>query len=481
MAAIGRDTRSSEVLATSHLPPMTPLRIMESRLTKYLARDPVMPDDFDMTIQANPSKEFFVEMLTKDISLSECILDLVDNSVHSLIRYNNLDVVSDLFGGRLPKKNVAATIDIKFSSSKFSITDSCGGITIEEAAEHVFLFGKPLADPTHTGLGVYGIGMKRAMFKIGRKIIVRSTTKDESFKVDFDVAAWLAKPKIWNLEFAEVSRRKNKAQGTAVEITVLHETAKKYFSSATFQKTLRERIATTYSLFIKAGLTIELNGKAIDADMPEFAESKDLKPARRMTKYDGVEVLLMAGMTPRDDRQPRGWYIYCNGRLVLDADKTSRTGWGVDHVPDFHPKFNHFLGMAFFRSKDVRALPWTTTKEGVELEAPVYQFALAEMRTMSRPALAFLSRMYPDVRVESEGERDVLQNAKGTGVQKIAGRGNAPLKADVPRKKENDLVHIQYKRSRKDVEKIKRAIGKPKLSAVGVGEYTFDVFLRRNT
>jgi hypothetical protein len=91
-----RSTAEAELRATngfaSLLLRVLPLRIMEPRLPEYLARDPLMPDDFDMTIQANPSKEFFVEMLTKDISLSECIMDLVDNSVHSLIRYNNLDV-----------------------------------------------------------------------------------------------------------------------------------------------------------------------------------------------------------------------------------------------------------------------------------------------------------------------------------------------------------------------------------------------------
>jgi hypothetical protein len=40
-----------------------------------------------MTIQlptkaeANPTKAFFVRMITRDISLADCILDLIDNSV----------------------------------------------------------------------------------------------------------------------------------------------------------------------------------------------------------------------------------------------------------------------------------------------------------------------------------------------------------------------------------------------------------------
>jgi hypothetical protein len=41
----------------------------------------------DLTMQlpgkaeANPTKAFFVRMITRDISLADCILDLIDNSV----------------------------------------------------------------------------------------------------------------------------------------------------------------------------------------------------------------------------------------------------------------------------------------------------------------------------------------------------------------------------------------------------------------
>src|SRR5437016_5230618 len=133
-----------------------------------------MSDDFDMTIQAYPSKDFFIDMLTRDLSLRDCILDLVDNSVHSLVRHNNLDVVSDLFSGRMPRKSVDATVELELSPTRFSISDTCGGITVDEAKNFVFLFGKPQPDPKHTGLGVYGIGMKRALFKIGRMITVKS-------------------------------------------------------------------------------------------------------------------------------------------------------------------------------------------------------------------------------------------------------------------------------------------------------------------
>jgi len=46
---------------------------------------------------AFPRKRFFLEMFTRDISLEDCILDLIDNSIDSLVRTKDLDPARDLF------------------------------------------------------------------------------------------------------------------------------------------------------------------------------------------------------------------------------------------------------------------------------------------------------------------------------------------------------------------------------------------------
>ncbi len=139
--------------------------------------------------KARPNKAFFIDMLTKDLSLSDCILDLVDNSIHSLITRTNLDVSQHLFSGTKAQR-VNALIDVTFTPSKFSVKDDCGGISIEDAEEQVFLLGNPVREKKQTGLGVYGIGMKRALFKIGRQISITSFTTDEEFKIDINVDEW---------------------------------------------------------------------------------------------------------------------------------------------------------------------------------------------------------------------------------------------------------------------------------------------------
>jgi hypothetical protein len=435
--------------------------------------------DINNIIHADPSKAFFIDMLTRDISLSECILDLLDNSVHSMIRHNKLDVMQLLIDRSAKKKRVSAEVNVTFKGDKFSIVDTCGGISIEEARDNVFLFGNPKPDKSQTGLGVYGIGMKRGFFKIGKDIEVKSHTSKEEFKVHIDVNTWKKDPK-WELEFEYAREKKADSGGTSITIKDLNEIAANYFNSVTFKRTLLEKISTTYALFIDAGLTITANGTEAAAEVPQLAGSSDLKPLRKLQKFKGVETLIMAGVSPKEDRTPHGWYVFCNGRLVLPHDQSERTGWGVNNTPSFHNKFNHFLGFVYFKSKDGGKLPWTTTKDNIELEHPVYQAALAEMQVLSRPVLDFLTRLYPgDIKEEGESERAALHKAKPIPVRTLAKEKDSIFSYKPRKVSENGMVSIQYKRKKPIVEKVKKAIGK-EMSASRIGEYTFDWFFDRN-
>jgi hypothetical protein len=433
--------------------------------------------EYPQPAKAHPSKAFFIDMLTKDIGLSDCVLDLVDNSIHSLITKTNLDVSEHLLAGTKAKK-INALIDIAFTPSKVSVQDDCGGISIDDATEQIFLLGKPVEDRAHTGLGVFGVGMKRAFFKIGRQISIASHTIDEEWKIDINVDDW-EKIDEWNFPFTYARKKKSGTGGTLVGVSKLYPTVSEHFASKTFKKILVEKISRVYPLFLKAGLKIKVNDDDATADIPELAESKDLRTVRQLIKKDGVDILIMAGLSPAGDRKPRGWYVFCNGRLVLDADKTDRTAWGTDSYPAFHAKYNHFLGYVYFRSKDVRKLPWKTTKDGVDQESPIYQAALAEMRLLTRPVLSFLNDLYSDVKEQSEPEHALFRGAMPIDPQKIASRNNTVFEAKVRKESDDDLVSIQYKRPKKKIKKIIEVLGKY-MSASRIGEHTFDWFYDRN-
>ena len=115
-------------------------------------------------VSAAPVKSFFVSMLTRDIDLDEAILDLLDNCVDGIRRKGVKE-------GQKPFEGYWA--EITFDRQTFSIADNCGGIPWE-LSDYAFRMGRdPEREPDATGVvGVYGIGMKRAIFKMGGSCVI---------------------------------------------------------------------------------------------------------------------------------------------------------------------------------------------------------------------------------------------------------------------------------------------------------------------
>lgn len=70
-------------------------------------------------IKANPTREFFVNMLVRDILLKQAIIELIDNSID---------------GARTIKKDNDFTglkIAVDFDGDSFCIRDNCGGIPLD--------------------------------------------------------------------------------------------------------------------------------------------------------------------------------------------------------------------------------------------------------------------------------------------------------------------------------------------------------------
>jgi hypothetical protein len=219
-----------------------------------------------------------------------------------------------------------------------------------------------------------------------------------------------------------------------------------------------------------------VNGQAAEASLPYFATST-ITPGRKEFTWEDVDVLLVAGVSPPDDETPHGWYVLCNGRMVLDADKSVTTGWG-DGVPQFHVgKYRHFLGYAYFRSNAVEHLPWRTTKQGVDSESVVYKAALREMRLLARPVLDFLNDLYPsDVQPDGVLEREVLRRAASMEISQIPRTDGAFTYVQIPRLRRS-TTSIQYRRPDEMINRIREHLDCPRMSASRVGETTFDYFV----
>lgn len=405
----------------------------------------------EMRIDATPTKELFLDTLIKDVNISDAILDLVDNAIDGYIRSNFED---------------RRTIKLEISKDNFIIHDTCGGIDVEAAKKEVFRFG--VVKGGKHSLGVYGIGLKRSIFKIGLLVDFESDNGDKYFQVHINVEEW-KKNKDWFFLFSEIKNSNNETF-TRLKITQLKDEVKREFESNRFINELTQRISKTYYMFIKDKIDIFVNGIEVPHYELEIAFSEEVEPALKKLSFDGIEVKLIAGAHP--DYKDPGWYIFCNDRLIISGDRSERTGWGSRGVPVYHPKFNRFKGFAFIESEDPTKLPWTTAKNGIDKDSDVYAQILPVMQNMTTQYTKHLSSYYPSEKEETIGV---------DGLGKLTPRPVLELEKEQsfkapPVPKRPVYTTISYKKKKEEVEALKKCMGRIGMSNSELGERTFNYY-----
>jgi hypothetical protein len=342
-------------------------------------------------------------MLVRDIPLKRAILDLVDNSIDGATKLNNSDY-SDFL------------IEIELTEKYLKIKDNCGGISIDVAEKYAFKFGRVhSAEETPKSIGKFGIGMKRAFFKLGNKFIVESKTTTSSFVIEENVEEWKNNPD-WTFKFKEIQEdihNDPKNIGTLIMVDELHNVVSSNFKQENFRSGLKEELRLAYSLIIQRGLQISFNLNQLICNPLNFRISSSIKVAKTeevIPFFDNkeqdspVNIKLYAGVSDRR-LESGGWYIFCNNRMILEADQTEITGWG-DGLPKYHADFAYFRGYAFLESDDAANLPWTTTKTGINEDSPVYKSLKLKITKITSPVLTFLRKMETERSSVNQGELD---------------------------------------------------------------------------
>lgn len=434
-------------------------------------------------VNAYPTKSFFIENFTRDLSLEDVILDLIDNSIDSFIRNNGIDVSSNLLFSNSNNDHIhAAKVEIVINDKQFEISDNSGGIDIDHAVNDVFRFGRTNT-AVKSALGVYGIGLKRAIFKIGKKICVTSKTLTDGFKVDIEVDEWLMNDDVWKFPLHRTTPASSKEEsGTWIRVDKLNEEVSLRIQDPTFLTTLKNYISSTYSLFIDKYVNIILNNVKIEPDFIPVSASEKIIPASYQKEINGVHIDMICGLASRINNEWKqdkaGWYILCNGRIIVVADKTELTGWGV-YNPQFHSKYRGFIGTAFFFSDDPSKLPWTTSKRGLNRESKVFQVAQKDMISLSKAVISFLNDMYPGEIPEEIAERKAVDNLKRIDISEIINKPTINFQVELNKStKERTTVTVSYKALKNDLYKIRKHLKQPNsYSASSIGKLTFDHYL----
>jgi hypothetical protein len=349
----------------------------------------------DNIIQGNPTKTFFIQMITRDITINDAIIDLLDNSIDGANKLKPIGDYSGLF------------IDITINQDEFIVKDNCGGFPLNVAQKYAFRFGRPDDAPETIGsVGRFGIGMKRALFKIGKNFVVESQSEDNHFKIMVDVDEWKGQTRTitlntnetrdvedWNFKYEIVSDSRNLSEnGTYIKVWSLTNDVSDLFNDEVFLNDLRDDIERLLNFSLQKKIKITLNGQELSCKGIELFYSEDgTKPYYNSGYHtSGVDYKIIAGLGKVGDPSLSGWYIYCNDRLVLEADTSEITGWGTPSIPKFHIDHVMFRGIVFLDSKDTIKLPLTTTKKGIDATSEVYKAILTFMKEAMQQVITFL-------------------------------------------------------------------------------------------
>jgi hypothetical protein len=426
-------------------------------------------------VRADATKDFFVTMITRDISLRDCIFDLLDNAIDGARRKLSTTVAGKPFAG--------FNIDLTFDASTFRMADNCGGIKLSDALDYAFNFGKKYGSDHHDvkgGIGLYGIGMKRAIFKMGRYCEVESHAEDASFRVIVDVEDW-EKRDSWDFEYLDVTAKVTK--GTSITITKVNEPVARELGDQAFANELVRIIARDYAFFIQQGLLVRVGSVVVPTYSFTLMESQQLAPLVDEYVDGAVRVRILMGIVDEvpddipDELRPRaveqyGWFVVCNDRLVLAADKTDRTVWGHDGFNVWHPQYNFMAGFVFFSSDDQNLLPWTTTKRDLDASSPVYRRAVERMKAATEPFIKYSNARKFDLPTAKAAEvkEKLVDVSELRAVQEV----RLPKVAVTAVRPE--YVGITYRRLKRDVDEIREHLDNKWMSNKDVGEVTFNYF-----
>ncbi|MDF2432499.1 MAG: hypothetical protein JWP44_2130 [Mucilaginibacter sp.] len=428
-------------------------------------------------IKANPTKRLFINILTQDVLLKPAILDLIDNSIDSYTRKKFQD---------------RRKIEIIANVNEFSIFDDCGGIALDILKEQVFRFGSKVDKLDNPTLGMYGIGLKRSIFKLGKKIKLETHDGVDYSLMDLNVTEWEKDDNSWEIPFEteKIDLVDQKAY-TKISVSELTSETSNKLNSDVFINDLIETIKRSYCLIMKDNIDIYINNNKLVPLELYVSQDDNYKPSVILDNYDGISIRVICFIEPskgtrlKNAINERGWNLFCNNRLILANDISELTGWkgskdDMTSLPKYHSLFNEFRGMVFLIANNPFKLPLNTSKTGLNTENENYHYILNLMVKAARPIIDYIyeknSKESEEIQVIEQqiaDKDDVTFIAKPIDI--INFNSNVVFKAPDVKAKAIPKATITYSKDKKLVETLMDKLNAG--SYKEVGEKTFDYYM----
>lgn len=315
-----------------------------------------------------PTKELLVNGITKDLSIEACIFDLIDNAIDG------------------HAKNVKGKVEITFAPDFLKIQDYGVGIEESELVEKVMRIGS-ISSPKD-GIGIFGVGLKRALFKLANKARVVTETTNNRLVINFDKRVFLRDDDDWTLPISR--ENKTNQNGTCVLIEDLDEALAQCISDKKWCDDIAAEISKRYAYLISENTCeIFINDNLTQASITPLRDDGLFKIREKSFELNDVAVTVKLGQH-KDHRLTKelgydsqinkmlsnqfGWSIFCNKRGILMNDASPKTGWAVKEHSQHHGWVGHVTMLG-----DPSKLPWSTSKVDIDLTNEIYIKALQVM------------------------------------------------------------------------------------------------------
>ncbi|RAU21675.1 hypothetical protein CU669_11900 [Paramagnetospirillum kuznetsovii] len=341
-----------------------------------LFRKPSTDDTFVVRTDVDPN--YLQNALTKDITTLESIYDLVDNCIDAARNtlLSSPACAFDRYG--LPASYSGFCISLHFGDGWIAILDNAFGIDEDTLANRTL---RPGTESSHRfGIGRFGIGLKRALMKLGKRYWLSTDTGAQASMMAFK-REQLGGPELIAQRVSSKGRQKTLICIKELESMVSHET-----STPNWKETAIRELSRRYGIFVSKGLRIYLNGAQIPSFGPCIRDSGPVTHQTESDEIDGVRIFIDAGMhqdyrisdEPSYERSVNkkltdqyGWYFVCNDRIVEVATHQKSLGW----TGKWHQEYYGFVGWVRFVSEELATsgeLPWDTKKTSINPYSPAF-------------------------------------------------------------------------------------------------------------
>ena len=220
--------------------------------------------------------------------------------------------------------------------------------------------------------------MKRAFFKLGEVIELRTHTAESSFRLNLNVSKWRDEPR-WEFKLEDVQDGKKQLKrdiGTTITITDLLPGVRKELELPDFPLDLLDEFTTRHRDAINRGFKLSVNSVRAQKTAFQLLASKSSQYQEyRHETVAPVRVKIACGIADNRPGTAKIEQSLSNGRMVLKSNQTPTTGWrsGSNVMIPATGQFSRFRGFVSFDSTDASRVPWKTTKAGLDEDSPIWE------------------------------------------------------------------------------------------------------------